>query len=89
MRCLTSILLLLAFVGCSSSVTNNPDDSQHSLSALSSQNLLTSTQTPNDPLYSQQSYLNTTNVPQAWQVTTVRGNSYPLLPIPSDPGRGD
>jgi hypothetical protein len=70
MRYLTSILLLLAFAGCSSSVTNNPVDSQHSLSALSSQNLLTSTQTPNDPLYSQQGYLNTTNVPQAWQVTT-------------------
>ncbi len=63
-------ILLVALFGCTSSLTPGSNNNQTPLSALSSASSFSLTQTPNDPLYSQQDYLNTANVPYAWQNTT-------------------
>ena len=61
------LLLLTLSAGCSS--ITKPGNHGSPLSALSSVHPLSSSQTPNDPLYGQQGYLSTANIPQAWQVT--------------------
>lgn len=69
MRHLTVItILLVSFAGCDSSVSSTQSPNALLSSQQGGLNSLSST-TPNDPLYSQQDYLNTANVPQAWQVT--------------------
>lgn len=61
-------VLLVTFAGCDSSVSSNKSPIGLLSSSQGGVNTLSST-TPNDPLFSQQDYLNTANVPQAWQTT--------------------
>jgi hypothetical protein len=61
-------VLLVTFAGCDSSVSSNKSPGGLLSSSQGGVNTLSST-TPNDPLFSQQDYLNTANVPQAWQTT--------------------
>lgn len=69
MRHLTIItLLLVTFVGCDSSLTSNKSSDGLLSSGQGGVNTFSST-TPNDPLFSQQGYLNSANVTQAWQTT--------------------
>jgi len=68
-----NILMLIVLIGCDSGIISNQSQSSGGIFSPQKGISFMST-TPNDPLYSQQDYLNVTNVPEAWLTTHGSNN---------------